>query len=116
LDALSAMREAEAMGAGDLRRYCLTMPATCIESPGIMVSGLLVRCGMPPRKPAVAPSWASSVASHAVGDDDAIAAVKLDMNLRHPGSRYLPTRSQSEPCPVVLASGDTHVIERDERS
>jgi riboflavin biosynthesis pyrimidine reductase len=61
-------------------------------------------------------SSASFVGYSAVGDDDAIATVELDMNLCDPGSRYLPARSYSEPCPIVLASGDTHVIERDERS
>jgi hypothetical protein len=34
---------------------------------------------------------ASSVASPAVGDDDAIAAVELDMNLCHPDPGYFPS-------------------------
>jgi hypothetical protein len=40
-----------------------------------------------------ASSWARSyVASAAVGDDDAIATVELDMNLGDPDPRYFPSR------------------------
>jgi hypothetical protein len=54
-------------------------------------------------------------APSAIGDDDAIAAVELDMNLGHADRGYLPSGLEDEPCAVRLAPGDALVVEGDER-